>query len=227
MSKPNLIISLGGSLIVPDQIDSVFLKAFRRVILKNQQRYNKIVMVCGGGRTARQYIAGAVGALPSLSDTEKDWLGIHVGCLNGYLLKLLFKNARKIIVANATLDQDQGLSYCRAVGIGPNHSSDYISVRLAKKYGANEILNLSNIEYIYDKNPETHPAAKKLEKVSWREFRQMMGSKWIPSGNFPFDPVASQLAEKLKMRVHVMNGRNLKNLDRFLQGQRYKGSVIE
>ena len=40
MNKEIIVISLGGSLIVPDEIDWKFLKAFRKLII-NQIRKNK------------------------------------------------------------------------------------------------------------------------------------------------------------------------------------------
>ena len=55
MKKKVIVISLGGSLIVPDEIDYSFLQKFREVIKKNTRKY-KFVIVCGGGSIARKYI---------------------------------------------------------------------------------------------------------------------------------------------------------------------------
>ena len=46
------VLSVGGSLIAPDAIDTVFLQRLKATILKQQ---GKFVLVCGGGRTARNY----------------------------------------------------------------------------------------------------------------------------------------------------------------------------
>ena len=43
-----LVISLGGSLIVPNKVDYKFLSKFKKLILKYSRR-NKIVIVTGGG----------------------------------------------------------------------------------------------------------------------------------------------------------------------------------
>ena len=53
--KKVVVLSLGGSLIVPDKIDISYLKKFREVIKRNSRKY-KFIIVCGGGSVARKYI---------------------------------------------------------------------------------------------------------------------------------------------------------------------------
>ena len=53
----------------------------------------------------------------------------------------------------------------------------------------------------------------------------MIGKKWEPGLNAPFDPVASKEAEKLKIKVFVV-GRDLNNLENLLNGKKFKGSTI-
>ena len=55
--KP-IIISLGGSIVVPDKIDYNFLKKFRALILKHVKKGKRFVLICGGGATARLYQKG-------------------------------------------------------------------------------------------------------------------------------------------------------------------------
>ena len=57
MKKKVIVISLGGSLIIPNQINYPFLKDFRKILENNKKKY-KFVVVCGGGKTARNYMAG-------------------------------------------------------------------------------------------------------------------------------------------------------------------------
>ena len=89
------------------------------------------------------------------------------------------------------------------------------------------MINLSNIDYVYDKNPKKFKGAKPLKNISWKDFRKIVGNKWDPGLNLPFDPVASKLAEKLKLKVVVMNGKPLSNLKNLLSGRSFKGTVIE
>ena len=52
--KENLVISMGGSLIFSDKIDIEFYKEIRKIINKHIKNYN-MAIVCGGGKTAREY----------------------------------------------------------------------------------------------------------------------------------------------------------------------------
>ena len=54
--KKVIVLSLGGSLIIPDSINTTYLKTFKKVLLKNKSKY-KFIVVCGGGSLARKYIS--------------------------------------------------------------------------------------------------------------------------------------------------------------------------
>src|SRR3989338_5313287 len=96
------IISLGGSLIAPDNIDIQFLKGFKAVIEEHIKNGNKFVIICGGGKTARKY-QEAASELMAAGNEELDWIGIMATRLNALLLLYIFgKNTQDPIVANPT-----------------------------------------------------------------------------------------------------------------------------
>ena len=68
--------------------------------------------------------------------------------------------------------------------------------------------------------------AKKIEKITWKDFRKIVGNKWDPGMNAPFDPIASKLAEEEKMEVAIMNGKDVQNLKNYLNGKKFKGTSI-
>jgi len=224
--RDTIIISLGGSLIVPDEIDVKFLKGFRNLILK-RLRTHRFVIITGGGKTSRKY-QNAAREITKLSDTDADWLGIHTTRLNAHFVKSLFKGyAYKKVVFNPTIKLHFKEDIMVAAGWMPGCSTDYDAILLAKNLGVKEIINLSNIDYVYDKDPKMHDDAKKIEKISWHDFKKIVGNKWDPGLNAPFDPIASMLAHKHKIKVVILNGKNLKNLDRCLVGKGFIGTEIE
>ena len=98
---------------------------------------------------------------------------------------------------------------------------------LAKTYGAKEVINLSNIDYVYDKDPNKFKNAKKIERINWKDFRKnIVGYKWVPGENVPFDPIASRLAEKSSLKVVIMNGKNLTEVKKALEGGEFKGTIV-
>ena len=94
-----------------------------------------------------------------------------------------------------------------ASGWKPGRSTDFDAVLLAKGCGAKTVVNLSNIDYVYDRDPRVNPGAKKFEKINWNDFRKIVGSKWSPGANVPFDPLAAKEAQKLGLSVFLPKAR--------------------
>jgi len=107
----------------------------------------------------------------------------------------------------------------------PGCSTDYDAVLMAKNLRIKEIINISNVEYVYDKDPKKHVNAKKMEKMSWVEFGKLVGTKWKAGMNAPFDPIASIEARKLNMKAYII-GKDLTNLENLLDGKKFRGTVI-
>lgn len=223
-----VIISLGGSVLAPSQIDVEFLKRFRRMILKFVHDGSRFVIICGGGKTAREYQNAARHVVNAVAE-DLDWLGIHATRLNGHLIRTIFRemaHAKLIKNPSEKIRLKGSERVVVAAGWKPGRSTDYIAVLLAKNLGARTVINITNTDYVYDKDPTKFPDARPLHSVSWKEFRMLIGiSKWSPGLNTPFDPVAAKVAERMKMRVAVM-GKDLGNIENFLTQKPFKGTVI-
>ena len=223
----DVVISLGGSLIAPDHIDTVFLKKFERVIIKHVENGKRFVIICGGGKTCRNYQNAAAKVTDLLRD-DLDWIGIHSTRLNAHLLRTIFKeHAHPNVAKDPTKNRKIKANILIAAGWKPGWSTDYCAVMLAKKYGIKTLFNLSNIDYVFDKDPAKHVAAKPIERISWHDFRKLVGDKWHPGLNAPFDPIASKEAQKQRMEVVIIGGRDLANLDNALSNRSFKGTVIK
>ncbi|MGE5392751.1 MAG: UMP kinase, partial [Candidatus Saccharibacteria bacterium] len=175
------IISLGGSLIVPDQIDVGFLKSFRKIVEDNIRSGKKFLIITGGGKTARRY-AEAARTLGVLHSNDLDWLGIHATRINGHLMRTIFRKIayKKIITDPDEFKVPEKFPVIVAAGYEPGCSTDYVAVILAKRYSAHSLLNLSNIDYVYDKDPKKFADAKKMPRMTWKEFRKLVGNRWDP-----------------------------------------------
>lgn len=225
--KEIIIFSVGGSLIVPDDIDVKFLKNFREVILKQIKKNKKIIIITGGGKTARNYMNSA-NEIIKIDNEDKDWLGIHSTRLNGHLLRTIFKKeSHKTVIKNPNSKINFKENILIAAGYKPGCSTDYDAVLLAKNLGAKKLINLSNIDYAYDKDPNKFSDAKKIKEANWKEFRKILPKKWSPGLSSPFDPVAAEECEKLKMEVVIMNGKKIKNLENYLDGKKFNGTIIK
>ncbi len=225
-TKERIVVSVGGSLIVPDQIDTDFLSRFKALILEKVQRGFTFTIITGGGKTARRY-QDAANAVTPLSPQDLDWIGIHSTRLNGQLLRNIFVGyAHPQVVKNPTIDVESEEPITIAAGWQPGFSTDYDAVLIAKNLGARRLVNLSNIDYVYTADPKKDPNAKKIEKMGWAEFRKIIPDHWDPGLSSPFDPIAAKEAETLGLEVAIINGAKLGEFSNYLDGKPFVGTVI-
>jgi len=224
------ILSLGGSLVVPNGgIDTKFLIAFNEFI-RNQvsAKKRRFFIVVGGGGVMREYRDAAKQIHGKITNEDLDWLGIHATRLNAQLMRTMFIDIaapRLIKHYEIILKIDQPVAI--AAGWKPGWSTDYCAVTLCQDYGIKYMVNMTNVEKVYDKDPKQFPDAKPLnDKISWAQYRKISGDEWSPGLNLPFDPIASKLAQELGVTVKILNGKNLENLGKALDGKSFVGSTI-
>jgi uridylate kinase len=162
------------------------------------------------------------------SKKELDWMGIYTTQVNANFVRLIFGKLSHTRIAS---DPAKHLPFKEKILVGaghePGHSTDNDAVILAKTYGANTVINLSNIDFLYDKDPREFKNAKKITSISWDGLLKITGSKWSPGANTPFDPVAAKFAKKNNLKVIIANGKNLRNLENILNGKKFEGTEIK
>lgn len=226
-NKQTVVISLGGSIIIPGKIQVEFLKLFKKFILEFLKKNYRFIIVAGGGAIARDY-QEAASKITEVSDEDKDWLGIHATRFNAHLLRTIFKKEAYPVVLDSPHKEMDGERYNLFIASGwrPGWSTDYDAVLLAQRFKADKIINASNITYVHEKDINLHPTAKPIKKISWRNYRKLIGSQWKPGLSAPFDPIAAKTAEEFKMTVIVTKGTDLENLKNILTNKKFKGTII-
>ncbi|MBU6430974.1 MAG: UMP kinase [Patescibacteria group bacterium] len=224
-----VVISLGGSLIVPDGINTTFISEFKKVILNQVNRGRKFIIVCGGGKTARNYQGACKKLNCESSNNILDLIRIRATNLNALFMAGAFGNvADQRIIKNPDkkILTDRQVIFSGGYKIG--RSTDFGAVRFALNIGARLVINLTNIDGVYDKNPndENCKNVKLIKSILWSDYRAMIPKKWTYGLNSPFDPTASREAEKKDIDVVIINGNNLKNFEHCLNGNRFKGTTI-
>lgn len=219
------VISLGGSVIVPGEIDIEFLKTFATLVRTHLTEGKRFIIIAGGGNTARNY-QNAARELGGCSSDDLDWLGIHATRLNGHLLRSVFRaEAHPKLIADPSLPIPDAKIIISA-GWKPGASTDHVAVQLAKNAGARNLINLSNIEFVYSADPHTDLTAQKIERATWAEFIALLPDHWDPGLHAPFDPVAARDAAALGMEVAVIKGGYISEIDNYLRGKSFVGTLI-
>ena len=224
------VISLGGSIVAPEKVDVDFLKDFVSLIRSfiEKDSSNRFIFVVGGGGPARSW-QNAYRAISTsnINNDEADWIGIMATRLNAQLMRAVMSQwCNQEVVTNPMEVGPLTGQVLIAAGWKPGFSTDYDAVLLAERFGANLLINLSNIEKVYTADPKTDPNAKPIDKITWVDFRAMVGDEWIPGKNVPFDPIASRHAQKIGLKVICAAGKNLDNLEKILKNEDFFGTMI-
>lgn len=230
MSKEVIVISLGGSLIIPDRINTNFLEKFKRILLKNQKKY-RFVVVCGGGKTARDYIKGIL-YMENIKKKEffQGLLGIATTRLNARFMTYFFGED-----ANSGIPHDMEevknllrkniVVFCGALRYGKKDTSDSTAAKLARFFNT-DFINLTNVQGLYNKNPKKFKYAKFIPEISHKEFYKMAKKiKYKPGQHFVLDQSAAKIIKKYKITTYIF-GPELKNLDNLLNGKHFVGTII-
>lgn len=209
----------------PSEIDTAFLRAFRNIVKKHLDSKRFFIFV-GGGNVCRNYQKAL---LEFGADNEaRDLIGIDVSRLNARVVRQAFGDiAFSEVITNPSKNISTRKDIVVAAGWKPGWSTDYCSVTLAKNMGIKTIINLTNIDYVYDKDPKKYPSAKAYKEIGWKDFRKIVGNKWSPGLSMPFDPRASREADVLKIKVVVINGAKLDRLENFLNNKPFVGTIIQ
>jgi len=224
------VISLGGSIVAPEGADGKFLRDFTDLVrgLLDEDKERRFIFVVGGGGPARIWQnAYREVCKDAVSDEEADWIGIMATRLNAQLVKAVMSEwCSQDVVTDPTIAEPISGRVLIAAGWKPGFSSDNDAVLLAGRFNAKTVINLSNIEKVYTSDPKKDPHARPLDRISWDNFRAMVGDTWVPGTNVPFDPVASRHAQKLGLKVICAAGRNLENLRKIIRGEDFTGTTI-
>lgn len=223
------VISLGGSIIAPEKVDTEFLRDFYREIKAYLERdiERKLIFVTGGGGPARIYQTAYRDISDESDSNEQDWIGIAATRLNGQLIKAIFGElCKNEVVTDPTAPGSFDGRVMVAAGWKPGWSTDFDAVVLAERFGADTVINLSNISKVYSADPKRDPAAVPLDKMSWNELKMLVGEKWTPGQNVPFDPVATKKAAELNLKVITAAGKDIANMVNLLEDRDFAGTVI-
>jgi len=228
MKKKIIVLSLGGSLIIPDQVDNKFLKEFKKTILKHTKNY-KFLIVTGGGSLARKYID----SLKKIKATieMQSLAGISATRNNARFMNYFFnREPKKGIPLNIKqIKRDlktQDIVFFGSLGYIERQTSDATSAQIAQTFKT-DFINITNVTGLYDKDPKKHKNSKLIPKISWKKFYKIANiKKFDPGQHFVLDQKASKIIMKNKIKTIII-GKNLKNLDNLLKGKKFKGTTIK
>lgn len=227
MQKRVIVLSLGGSLIVPDEIDIAFLRVFREVIKKNTNKC-KFVIVCGGGSVARKYISAL--REEGKSDYLQSLAGISVTRLNARFMAYFFGQDPKEGIPHdmkhvSNLLRKHDIIFCGALRYAPNQTSDATACRLAA-FLETDFINLTNVKGLYNINPLKYKNARFIPSATREQLAKIVNAiPQKPGMHGPVDHTAMRVIMQNKLKVFIL-GKDAKQLDNLLNGKKFIGTIV-
>ncbi|TFG14354.1 UMP kinase [Candidatus Thorarchaeota archaeon] len=222
-----VVVKLGGSLFYNDA-GEILVDKFRSYadIIGGVSKEHKLVVIVGGGKPARTFIAAAreLGA----SESDCDWLGIELARHNAELLRTAL--GKKAYPRIAESLDELALADCQnriilMGGLTPGQSTNAVAALAAETVGADMMLNATDVDGVYNKDPDESDA-KKLDSVHIDELKKILSGGAVRAGEYRlFDPVALKVVERSKIKTIFFDGRNPKNLEAILAGKEI-GTVV-
>ena len=221
-----VVVSIGGSVLIPDNDDSAYIAALAKV-LKEVSKKVRIAVVCGGGKTARYY--ANTGRKLGGTTEQLDELGIGATRLNAMLLSLALGDDSYYSVPLTIGEAAEAFVSGKIVVMGgtePGHTTDAVATMLAGKIGAERVVNATSVDAVYSDDPKTVPDAERFSKLTIEELSDIVYKEHDASRSSVFDPLGIKLAMRDRIDIFVVNGRDLNEVENAILGNEINGTVV-
>lgn len=225
--KKIIVISLGGSIIIPNTVNIKFLDKLKSALRKHYST-TKFVIVCGGGKIARDYIKAL--EKEGRSKFELSQAGIRATRMNAlFLMQFFGKDANSHLpmdmkeVENKLEKHD--VVICGALRYAKNSTSDGTAAKLAifLKTG---FINITNVPGLFNSDPRQNKDAKLIPNISWKDFKnKALKIKFHAGQHFVLDQNAAILIKKYKIKTYIIG--SIISLENILKHKKFIGTTIE
>lgn len=222
--KKRIVIKLSGKIFGID--NAKVLKDYAEFLVKISKTYQPIV-IAGGGNIARHYISHARSS--GADESTLDELGIEISRLNAKLLIYALKN-KAYSHPPTTLQEvrhavDDGLIVV-AGGLHPGQSTNGTAALIAEKVQAEQFLNATDVDGVYDKDPNKFKNAKKFRRIDLKNLKNMLVHEDSVAGGYDLmDIVALKIIERSKIKTRILKA-TPKNIENAIKGGNIGTEII-
>jgi uridylate kinase len=202
--KKRIVIKLSGSIFSQDtNHDSI--KDYAQMFIDISNNIQPIV-IAGGGKIARHYIdlARSLGS----DEANLDIIGIEVSRLNAKLLIAALgdqaysqvpKNLEEVAIAVASG------KIVIAGGLHPGQSTNATSALIAETSKASGFVNSTDVDGIYDSDPNVNPNARLFKEITVNECMEILRAERTVAGTYDLmDIIALKVIERSKIPTRVI-----------------------
>jgi len=214
--KKRIVIKLSGRIFGMDNVK--VLKDYASFLVKISKICQPIV-VAGGGNIARHYISHARSS--GADESTLDELGIEISRLNAKLLIYALKN-KAYSHPPTTLQEvkhavDDGLIVVTG-GLHPGQSTNGTAALIAEKIKAEQFLNATDVDGVYDRDPNKYKRAKQFKQIELKNLKNMLVHEDSIAGGYDLmDIVALKIIERSKIKTRILKA-DTKIIEKAIKG---------
>jgi uridylate kinase len=222
--KKRIVIKLSGRIFGIDNVK--ILKEYAEFLVKISKICQPIV-IAGGGTIARHYISHARSS--GADESTLDELGIEISRLNAKLLIYALKN-KAYSHPPTTLQEikhavDDGLIVV-AGGLHPGQSTNGTAALIAEKVKAEKFLNATDVDGVYDMDPNKFKQAKKFKSIEMKNLKSMLVHEDSVAGGYDLmDIVALKIIERSKIQTIILKA-DPKIIEKAIKGNNVGTKII-
>ena len=222
--KKRIVIKLSGRIFGIENVK--ILKEYAEFLVKISKICQPIV-IAGGGTIARHYISHARSS--GADESTLDELGIEISRLNAKLLIYALKN-KAYSHPPTTLQEvkhavDDGLIVV-AGGLHPGQSTNGTAALIAEKVKAEKFLNATDVDGVYDMDPNKFKQAKKFKSIEMKNLKSMLVHEDSVAGGYDLmDIVALKIIERSKIQTIILKA-DPKIIEKAIKGSNVGTKII-
>ena len=222
-----VVISIGGSVLIPDDNDFEYLSGLAELLVGLSSQI-KLYIVVGGGRISRYYIK--LGRKFGTDERVLDEMGVDVTRLNARLLISSLSGKSNNLPATSVAEAVfLGTDHPIVImgGTTPGHTTDGVAASLAEFVKADRVVNATAVDGVYTKDPNKYDDAEKIAEMSFEELLECCKtSEWKAGPSNVFDAMGAEIIAKNRIPLLVVKGRDLEALESAMKGEPFSGTTV-
>ena len=222
--KKKIVIKLSGKVFGMD--NAKIIQNYADFLIKISKICQPVV-IAGGGVIARHYISHARNF--NVDESTLDELGIEISRLNAKLLIYALKN-KAYSHPPTNLQQvkhavDDGLIVV-AGGLHPGQSTNGTAALIAEKIQAEQFLNATDVDGVYDMDPNKFKKAKKFKSIELKNLKNILVHEDSVAGGYDLmDIVALKIIERSKIKTRILKA-DPKIIEKAIKGDKVGTEII-
>ncbi len=224
------VLKIGGSLLFDENqnFDIPRFKAFAQVVRQIKHLKHELIIVVGGGVLAKLFVEK--GKELEADHDALDQLGIAATWV---CAQLLIASLYDISYFKPIMNEDELLSLQTENrllifgGLRPGQSTNAVAARVAELTKSPILVNVTDVDGVYDKDPKRIPGAKLLPKITINQLRELVASLAGEPGTYPlFDKRALEIIERAHIEVWFINGSEPENILKAIENGKIGTRVV-